>query len=249
MMMGILFVIFAIAMSVATFIENDYGAAVAYKMVYGTNWFELALFLLCVNLIGQLFTNNLFRKEKLAIALFHIAFIIMIIGAGITRYFGWEGVMSIREGESQDVCYSLDKIIGYDLKDSSGNTLSSFSKKYNLTSVTADKFKTSVTAGNEKYSLELSRIIPNAEESITPSPTGEPIISMTVTRDMATYETVTLRSGERKDIFDISIGLDAEDVDVNVKCDGSAFYATAKGGLSIVNMMQGMQAIDRKSVV
>ena len=51
--MGVLFVLFAIAMAVATFIENDFGSAAAYSLVYDTRWFELILFLLMrfINLI------------------------------------------------------------------------------------------------------------------------------------------------------------------------------------------------------
>ena len=44
--MGVLFVVFAIAMAVATFLENDFGSAAAYSMVYNTHWFELILLLL-----------------------------------------------------------------------------------------------------------------------------------------------------------------------------------------------------------
>src|SRR5450759_4683881 len=93
LLMGILFVIFAPAMAVATFLENDYGSSAAYNMVYNTRWFELILILLAANLVGQLIILKLFRRSRLPGALFHISFIIMIIGAGITRYFGWEGTI------------------------------------------------------------------------------------------------------------------------------------------------------------
>ena len=57
--MGVLFILFAISMAFATFIENDFGSIVARKWVYGSRWFELILFLLLVNLIGQIFERNL----------------------------------------------------------------------------------------------------------------------------------------------------------------------------------------------
>jgi len=90
--MGILFVVFALSMAIATFLENDFGSAAAYSMVYDTRWFELILILLSANMIGMLIIFKLFRKQKLPVALFHLAFILMIAGAGITRYFGWEGI-------------------------------------------------------------------------------------------------------------------------------------------------------------
>ena len=244
---GILFVVFAISMAVATFIENDYGTSAAYKMVYTAKWFELILFFLCVNLTGQLITHKLFRKQKLTIAIFHLSFIIMIIGAGITRYFGWEGMMHIREGESQNVCYSSHNIIGYDLKDNSGKTVSSFSKKYNISSISADNFKKSIKIGGKKYKLELSRLLQNADETIVASPNGEPIISMTVTKDMTAYEVVTLRKGEKKSVFEVAIGFETEGVDINIKLESDNFYATANGGLSVMSMMRGMQEDEAES--
>ena len=48
--MGVLFVVFALSMAIATFIENDFGAAVELKCVYGSTWFELILLLLVVNI-------------------------------------------------------------------------------------------------------------------------------------------------------------------------------------------------------
>ena len=68
--MGILFVVFAIAMAVATFIENDFGSAAAYSFVYDTRWFELILLLLVVNLTGQIFEHKLYKKSKLTIFIF-----------------------------------------------------------------------------------------------------------------------------------------------------------------------------------
>jgi hypothetical protein len=79
-MMGILFVVFALSMAVATFLENDFGSAAAYNMVYDTRWFELILLLLSANLIGRLIIVKLFKKQKLPVALFHLAFVLMIIG-------------------------------------------------------------------------------------------------------------------------------------------------------------------------
>jgi hypothetical protein len=140
-LMGLLFVAFASSMAVATFLENDFGSPVAYSMVYNTRWFELILLLLAVNMVGQMFVYKLFRKAKLPIAIFHLSFLLLILGAGITRYFGWEGTMHIREGEEQNECYSTDNYIGYSVKESNGAVLSGESEKYSMTSVSADDYR------------------------------------------------------------------------------------------------------------
>jgi cytochrome c-type biogenesis protein CcsB len=165
--MGVLFVLFALAMAVATFVENDFGSAAAYSFVYDTRWFELILLLLIVNLTGQIIDYKLYRKEKLPAFMFHSAFIIMIIGAGITRYFGYEGSIHIREGKEENKCYSSAKYIGFTVKDEKGNILADHSKKYSLTSKTADNYKRRLTLMGEEYEVVLTKIIPNAAETET----------------------------------------------------------------------------------
>ena len=98
--MGILFILLAVAMAAATFIENDFGADTARSMVYNTRWFELLFLLLVINLAGQIIKYKLYRKEKITVMIFHLAFIVMVIGAAITRFTGFDGMMHIREGEA-----------------------------------------------------------------------------------------------------------------------------------------------------
>ena len=38
--------------------------------------------------------------------MFHVAFIIIIFGAGITRFIGYEGMMQIYEGETENTFLS-----------------------------------------------------------------------------------------------------------------------------------------------
>ncbi len=99
---GFLFILFAAAMGVATFIENDYGTQAAKALVYSTRWFELIMLIFVVNFVGNIFRYRLFRKEKLSVLFFHLAFILILIGAGITRYISYEGMMPIQEGEATD---------------------------------------------------------------------------------------------------------------------------------------------------
>jgi hypothetical protein len=82
--MGVLFVVFAASMAAATFIENDYGSSAAYNFVYDTRWFELILLLLTINLTGQIVVFKLYKRSKLTVMIFHLAFIVMVAGAGIT---------------------------------------------------------------------------------------------------------------------------------------------------------------------
>ena len=96
---AVLLFIFAFAIGLATFIENDYGTPASKAIIFNTKWFEVLMVLMAINFSGNIFKYKLYRKEKLAILMFHLAFVIVIIGAGITRYISYEGSMHIREGE------------------------------------------------------------------------------------------------------------------------------------------------------
>jgi len=238
LLMGALFIVFAIAMAVATFLENDFGSAAAYNMVYNTRWFELILLLLAVNLVGQIVILRMLRKEKLTIALFHLSFILMIVGAGITRYFGWEGSMHIREGEVQQQCFSNEKYIGYSVKDKDGAVITNRSDKYSLTPVSADNYIKELQINGRKYELILAKIIPNASEVVADSPEGEPIVSLLVMKNMMSTETITLRKGDSKTSDGISFGFASpQPADVNISIDSGRFFVLSRFNLGEMNMM------------
>jgi len=96
---GILFIVYAASMAIATFIENDYGTQASKALVYNAWWFELIMVFFVINFSGNIFRYRLFRKEKWPVLLFHLAFILILIGAGITRYISFEAIMPIKEGQ------------------------------------------------------------------------------------------------------------------------------------------------------
>lgn len=104
--MAILLVILGVGAAVATFIENDYGTSTARVMIYNNIWYETALVLMVVNLCGVMYKTSMWKKP--AKFLFHASFVVILIGAAITRYVGYEGIMHIREGEVQHEMFSLD---------------------------------------------------------------------------------------------------------------------------------------------
>ena len=99
-LMAALILVFAISIGTATFIENDYGTESAKVLVYSASWFEVLLFLLMINLIGNINKFKIYKLKKWPVFLFHISFILMIIGSAVTRYVSYEGMMHIREGSS-----------------------------------------------------------------------------------------------------------------------------------------------------
>jgi len=106
MTMGL--VLFLLGIGAATFIESKFGIQAAKILVYNATWFTILLVFLSLNLISNIFVYRMFRMEKIAILSFHIAFLFILIGAGVTRQFSFEGVMVIREGETSDFIYTAD---------------------------------------------------------------------------------------------------------------------------------------------
>ncbi|WP_425433092.1 cytochrome c biogenesis protein CcsA [Flavobacterium magnum] len=104
--MAVLFLTYAAAMATGTFIENDYNTATARILIYNTWWFEMIHLLFFVNFLGNIKRYQLWKKEKWATLTLHLAFIFILIGAGITRYISYEGMMLIREGAKTNEFYS-----------------------------------------------------------------------------------------------------------------------------------------------
>ncbi|SHN25490.1 cytochrome c-type biogenesis protein CcsB [Cyclobacterium lianum] len=102
----LLLVIFAGSMGLATFIENDHGTKVARGLVYEAWWFELLMLWLAVCFVNHIKKYRLFHRSRWPVGLFHLAFVLIIIGAGVTRYFALEGTMHIREGEESGTLYT-----------------------------------------------------------------------------------------------------------------------------------------------
>ncbi|MES2557573.1 MAG: cytochrome c biogenesis protein CcsA [Bacteroidota bacterium] len=106
--MAVAMVVFFVAIARATFIESSDGVQAAKFWVYNANWFTILLGFLCINLIANIVRYKMWRREKIAVLTFHLSFIVIIIGAGVTRMFGYEGLMLIREGATVNTIYSAD---------------------------------------------------------------------------------------------------------------------------------------------
>ena len=174
--MGILLLVFAFSIGMATFIENDFGSDAAKVIVYNATWFEILMFLMVVNFTGMIFTRKLYRKSKLVVLAVHLAFIIILIGAAVTRFFGFEGQMHIREGQTSDKFISTDTYLSGEAR--YGSEVRKFSDKVLFAPVRHNKYHKSLSVGGKEIKLHLIRFVPNAQEVMRPSENGVPVISM-----------------------------------------------------------------------
>lgn len=105
-LMAVLFIVFAIALGVGTFIEDAYNTETARLYIYNARWFEAIMLLFVINFFGNIKRYQLHKKEKWATLLLHLSFILIIAGAFVTRYISFEGMMPIREGATENTFHS-----------------------------------------------------------------------------------------------------------------------------------------------
>ncbi|WP_430907566.1 cytochrome c biogenesis protein CcsA [Maribacter sp. 2-571] len=105
-LMALLFIVFAIAMGIGTFVESKYSTETARIWIYNATWFEAIMVFFVINFSGNIYRYRLLRWEKWPVLLLHLSWILIIVGAFVTRYISFEGMMPIREGASEKVFYS-----------------------------------------------------------------------------------------------------------------------------------------------
>ncbi|MFN4254828.1 MAG: hypothetical protein ACK4Q5_07470 [Saprospiraceae bacterium] len=101
---GLYILLFAIPIGVAAFVENDFGTSSAQKVIFKSRWFEAIVVLFSISLVVNIFRFRLIQQKKWATLTFHAAMVVIVIGAGVTRYFGSEGMMGIRENRPRARC-------------------------------------------------------------------------------------------------------------------------------------------------
>lgn len=204
--MAVLMLVFAVSIGYATFVENDYGTPTAKAMIYNARWFEVLLGLLAINLTYNIIHFKMWRKGKGLVFLFHASFLVILLGAAITRYAGYEGIMHIREGETTDKIVSAStylKIV-YDANGKVGE----FKKKLFLSKLGGNHIDTSFQAGGKTISVKLLKYIPDAVYTIEEAADGKPIVNMMIAGGGAPDQ-VQLSRGEQYENEKLIIDFDS----------------------------------------
>ncbi len=141
-MMTVALFVFLAAIAWATFLESNHDIQTAKIIVYNALWFEILLLYLAMNLIANMFRYRMLQREKIALLTFHMAFLVILIGAAITRFFGFEGLMIIREGERSNFIYSADPHIWFKIND--GKMQFTYAEKQFMSEETNNDFSSEV---------------------------------------------------------------------------------------------------------
>ncbi len=173
---GVYILLFAFSIGLATFIENDFGTDSAQRVIFKSWWFELLLFLFCVCLIYNITQFRMIKNKRWALLTFHSSMIVIIIGAGVTRYFGYEGMMHIREGESSNSFLSRESYMKFEVQKGTQNY--SFDEAVLFSSLGGNNFNREYLVDGHYIKVDLENFIPNPLQEIIESENGNAIIKV-----------------------------------------------------------------------
>ncbi len=177
--MAVLMFVFAFAIGYATIIENDFGTMTAKAEIYNARWFEVLLGLLAINLIYNIFHHKMYALKKVPIFIFHIAFLVVLVGAATTRYIGYEGTMHIREGMMTNTMLSSSPYIMIKAQDL--HNRAEFEKILYLSKRGDNDFEHALELDGKKVAVKLMEYIPNAVETLVADKNGKAIAKIMIT--------------------------------------------------------------------
>ncbi len=208
--------IFATVIGIATFIENDFGTSAAQKVIYKTKWFECLLLLFSGSLVFNVIKYRMIQNKKWALVIFHLAILVIFLGAGVTRYFGYEGVMHIREGASSNSILSYDTYLEFEAIDRVGKY--HFDESVLFASLGSNAFNSSYRIGQNLLDVRVLDFIPNPIQEIVEDPNGIPTLKIVFGSNEG-REDYIIQEGELRSIrgvlFNFSPTIDARAFNIN----------------------------------
>lgn len=235
--MAVLMLVFAVTIGYATFIENDYGTMSAKADIYNARWFEILLALLALNLILNIVRFKMARREKTLVFLFHVAFLIILIGAAMTRYMGYEGMMHIREGQSSDVILSSEPYVTFTV--TKGEKSVEFHDKLFLSKRTTNNFERTLSVDGEPINVKLESYMGDARYEAAADPKGAPLFNLMVTGAQGGQQ-ITLKEGEFVETNDLIIDFNSKKTFdkpvVSLSVEGDKGYMDTPAELSTLSM-------------
>ncbi|OUR90888.1 cytochrome C biogenesis protein [Flavobacteriales bacterium 34_180_T64] len=177
---AILFLVFAASMAAGTFLDSSMDTSptpYTRNLIYNSWWFEAIMVFFVINFIGNMFRYRLFSKKKWATLSLHLAFIFILLGAFITRYISYEGMMAIREGATESTFLSqktyVTAYIDGDYIIDGQNQRRIVEEAVDFSPRMTNHFKVNTDYNNTPVTFELVKFIAGAEKDIVPNENGE----------------------------------------------------------------------------
>jgi cytochrome c-type biogenesis protein CcsB len=177
---GILFLVFAAAMATGTFLDAGQDTSptpYTRNLIYNAWWFVAIMVVFVINFAGNIFKYQLYKKEKWSTLTLHLAFIFILLGAFITRYISFEGMMAIREGATENTFLSqktyITTYIDGDYEIDGVPQRLPIEKEVDFSGRLENDFKIETKYNQQPVTIELEKFIKGAEEDIVPDEKGE----------------------------------------------------------------------------
>ena len=180
----------------ATFIENDYGTQTAKALIYNAQWFEFFLLYFILMLVYNIIKYKSY-KNKMSVFIFHIAFLVIAIGASMTRYIGYEGTLPIREGSSANAMISTEKILAFDVR--SGDKTEHYEQPILFSSMTTNSLSETLEVDGKEVHLELTNYLPAAKKELQSDPKGKRVLELMVSNSKGKGRAIHLFDGDHYD--------------------------------------------------
>jgi len=148
----ILLTILGVGAAVATFVENDFGTPTARVLVYGHWWYETVMILSGINMAGIMYRRKMWKQPSRFV--FHIAFLVILLGAGLTRYAGEEGVMHIREAQTENRMISVEPYLQVTIFSEGKEYYQEFAKEFSA--IGGNSFSHDISFGSASDSVTVS---------------------------------------------------------------------------------------------
>ncbi|WP_299365477.1 cytochrome c biogenesis protein CcsA [Winogradskyella sp.] len=235
---AVLFIVFAVAMATGTIMDRNMETSptpYTRTLIYNAWWFETIMVIFVINFIGNIGRYRLWRKEKWATLILHLAWILIIVGAGVTRYIGYEGMMNIREGATESQFRSLktyisgrivgDYQINGELQQRNIMEEVDFSHRLN------NDFERTYDYGDTNVGFKLKRFIKGAEKDIIPDENGESYLKVVEAGDGRPHNHF-LKEGQISNLHNVLISLNKEQ-------DGAINIFNTEEGLFIKSPYEG----------
>ncbi len=256
-LMATLFIVFAGAMMVGTFL--DMGAETSptpysRKLVYNAWWFEAIMGFFILNFAGNMFRYKLFRKEKWATLLLHVAFIFIILGAFVTRYISYEGIMPIREGVTSNTFLSektyLKIMVDGNYKINGEQQRKTINEPLLLSEKLTTDFKINNTYNNQPFNISAVRFIENVEKKLVASTNGKNYIKLVEASGGKRHDHY-LKEGAITDIHNILFAFNNPTrgaININRNADGALTISTPFKGTVMRMVDQKKFTVTKDSV-
>ena len=235
---AILFIAFAAAMATGTFLDAGQETSptpYTRNLIYNAWWFEAIMVFFVINFTGNIFRFRLYKKEKWATFILHLAFIFILLGAFITRYVSFEGMMAIREGAAENTFLSRDtyvigQIVG-DYKINGQLQQRYLESKVDFSGRLDNNFKIETDYNKQPVTIELEKFIVGAEEDIVPDENGEEYLKIVEAGGSGPHNHF-LKAGQVQSIHNILFAL-------NKPTDGAINITYNKEELTIQSPFEG----------